>query len=285
MNPQNQDPRFSHQNDEYAQQQAEVQRQMQQIMSTDTFVQPSQPKPTLGILALVFAVILPPLGFILAIISILKGFVTAKHKALGLMGVGALVLSLFMTLVFIVALIPGDSSSDERSNTLENLERDEISLKGATVHISIPDEYKEVERTDDYSVWQSDEELPDFITVHVNKIEPLYSGTGEELINPEKRMQVYSNVWLHSRANDLSNCQNPVYEDSKHVNYPNTEASAQLTYTCTGENDGIVTQYKGEYLLLVAGGYEVAVRAVLKQSTWDAVGDNMYDLLKNVRVN
>lgn len=285
MNPQNQEPKFPHQNDDYAQQQAEVQRQMQQIMNTELPIQQSQQKPTLGILALIFAVVFPPLGLILAISAIFKGFIIAKHKALGLMGVVALLVSTLMLLVFITLLFSSDANNTDIEEQQSNAQRSQISLHDTLIQLDVPEGFEETEVTEDYMVWEAGEdELADKITVSVGDNETLdlaQQAAGSNLTDAEDT--IWANTLL---TNDLSDCDNPKPSEIKNTQL-NGQNAAHLSYTCNivGEDNRVVS-FQGEYISMITkDNKEVTIHYFVKAATWEASSDVFNRSVENIRIN
>lgn len=112
----------------------------------DYYANGAKPGNTLGILSLVLAIILTPVGIVLGVVSIIKGF---KHgnKALGIMGIGGVVLGLLSSLFWIIvliAVIAGGNLSSTKSTT--------IKLANDTVTMNIPEKMKKTNDTSNDSV-------------------------------------------------------------------------------------------------------------------------------------
>jgi len=64
----------------------------------------SPPGITVGVWAIILAVLVPIAGFVLGIIAIIKGFDRPSNSTLGVMGIGAVILSIVVTILSIIIL-------------------------------------------------------------------------------------------------------------------------------------------------------------------------------------
>lgn len=288
MNPQNQGPQFPHQNDDYAQQQAEVERQMQQILaSPDPILQAQKPKRTIGILALIFSVILPPIGAILAVISIFKGFVSKKDKPLGFMGIGSLVLSILMSTVIIVAISSPSrvlNSSDDAAEAAEGVDATELSLNGVSLQLNVSAEFDEVERTDNYITWESEgDAFTDRMSLSVTPLNSSEEEAPREAISPDDAFKVWENTIL---LNDLSECTDPVIKDID-VKVADVKEATQSSYECEVANDeGQTNKFKGLYISIVtADDDEITLHYFIQEENWSVPSTIAEQVVKTVRTD
>lgn len=286
MNPQNQDPQFSHQNDDYAQQQAEVQRQMQQILaSPDPMQHAAKPKRTIGILALIFSVILPPIGMILAIISIFKGFTSQRDKILGFMGVGSLILGALMSLVLIVAISSStETSSNNANSTSEGEKAAEYSFNGVSLQLAIPEGFEEVENTTTYINWESEHEA--FTDRMSLSVAPLESSQDEQILREATTPEDVSTVWANTiLLNDLSECTEPTVTDVE-VEAVNVKEVTQSSYECEVTSDeGEASKFKGRYVSIITSeDEEIIVHYFIQEKNWNVPSDVAEQVAKTVRI-
>ena len=94
-----------------------------------------RPGITLGVLSLLFAVLLPPIGFILGIVSMVKGF-GRKNAGLGVMGLVALPVSAVVTIVGLLLIGTALTSSLDLGVATKITESDAVS--GSSIATQMP---------------------------------------------------------------------------------------------------------------------------------------------------
>ncbi len=94
-----------------------------------------RPGITLGVLSLLFAVLLPPIGFVLGIVSMVKGF-GRKNAGLGAMGLVALPVSAVVTIVGLLLIGAALTSSLDLGAATKITESDSVS--GSTIATQMP---------------------------------------------------------------------------------------------------------------------------------------------------
>lgn len=280
-------PQFPHQDDEYAQQQAEVQRQMQQIMSSPN---PVQVAPTNSgsdgswkIIAVSFlmSLLLPPIGVVLSIICIYKGFISKKNNTLGFSGVGSLIVGICMSLV--LALLVFGSGGDNKIATINKIESETVSLEDKLLTLGIPSTYSVIDQSDLSITWKPDNaDSAAFISADIGEVQV----SDEDIVAYEdQKNEVHDAIWSYASENYMSDCNVPELETAEKVDYEGVRVAIKLTYSCSvvlESGDEIV--FVGEYISMIIDGRVVDIIYFIEEENWIELRDELNGAIQNMRL-
>lgn len=258
--------------------------------SSDYYESGAKPGITLGILGLIFSIIMTPVGFILGIISIVKGF-RRGNKALGVLGIASVLLSIVSTIVGFVLLVAIIGSSV----SLGPLESKTFDLSEGKITMSIPSKMEEITKNSyfvNYGKKQSkdSDKYVAFIAAQSN-YSPLGGNDLEEFdyVVSTKKEPIYSSLVNTLKTGlapvfEKSGIENISYGDMQSTTISGTKKAYKMSFSGKISESVTKKEYKGYILFGMNDSSEFDFLLGADKTVWTANESKMTSIMENIKV-
>lgn len=245
------------------------------------------PGTSLGVVALILAIFIAPIGFILGVVSMAKGFNKSKNIKLGLLGGIAVSVSLISSLVITILI----ASIFEIREGFYSLQNNTQTLGGLEVTMQIPENFEVVNETSRTKNWGYIKSTADDGSPRVSSqlgiviIKDRLTVEDVQTIgeSAEYKNYIFSEAKKYYISGVQDICENIDMSDPTQVS-GNYLISLEAEYTCQSRNTetGSTDTYKGKLLHNTADNYEYMVFAMAPEAIWNKSIENINKILQNV---